>query len=266
MFTSDQRQETLDKLVDIFKAREEISAVILVGSASYGFRDKYSDIDLALVYNESCSLDAIFQKTFEDISSKYNVPVCLNQIGRSLQVILLNNYLEIDIGYYTLNSLCARRCEYSIVYDKTNSVKDIMDSSWNDNKDKNMGTVAKVDIGNELFKIDANLWYNTIHTVNAFNRDEKYRYYYELSELRNNIISLIGKRNNVETKRFRSVHKLSDDEKLKIDSLFLYPETAERLKVVLCTMLDMFYEEFTYWSFSPRVEKEFIKTYITDNL
>ena len=266
MFTNTQRQETLDILVDMFKAREEISAIILVGSASYGFRDNYSDIDLALVYDENCALDAVFQKTIDDINSKYKVSVCLNQLGRNLQVILLDNYLEIDIGYYTISSLSARRGEYRVVYDKTDSVDEIMRSSWNENQAKNMGTTENVDIGNELFKIDANLWYNMIHTVNAFNRGEKYRCYFELGELRSNIISLVGKRNNIETKRFRSVHNLGTEDKARIDSLFIYPEKAEQLREVLCKMLDMFYEEFIYWSFSPRVEKEFIKTYITENL
>jgi len=141
-----------------------------------------------------------------------------------------------------------------------------MEQSWNINKDKNMGTTSNVDINGELFKIDANLWYNMIHTVNAFNRGEKYRCYFELGELRSNIISLIGKRNNIETKRFRSVHNLSNNEKSKIDSLFLYLETSKQLKEVLCTILDMFYDEFAYWSFLPRVEKNFIKNYIDKNL
>lgn len=266
MFTKVQRQETLDKLVDMFKAREEISAIILVGSTSYGFRDNYSDIDLALVYDENCALDAVFQKTIEDINSNYKVSVCLNQLGRNLQVILLDNYLEIDIGYYTVESLSARRGEYKVVYDKTDSVADIMRNSWNENQAKNMGTTSNVDIGNELFKTDANLWYNMLHTVNAFNRGEIYRCYFELGELRNNIISLMGKRNNIEAKRFRSVHNLGNEEKARIDRLFLYPKNSDQLKDVLLLMLEMFYEEFIHWNFSPRVDKEFIEAYITENL
>lgn len=266
MFSNTERQEILNELIETFKARDDIYAIILVGSASYGFRDKYSDIDLALVYDENYSLDEIFQKTFDDIKSKYSISVCLNQLGRSLQVILLDNYLELDIGYYTLNSLCARRGEYKVVYDKTNSVNSIMEQSWNINKDKNMGTTSNVDINGELFKIDANLWYNMIHTVNAFNRGEKYRCYFELGELRNNIISLIGKRNNIETKRFRNIHKLDCEEKVKIDILFDYPKTKDQLKNILSTMLELFYEEFNYWNHNPRVEKDFIKNYIDENL
>lgn len=266
MFNSVERQDILDTLIDMFKSRDDISTVILVGSASYGFRDEYSDIDLALVYNDNYHMDSVFQKTFDDINSKYNVSVCLNQFGRSLQVVLLDNYLEIDIGYHTIDSLCARRGEYKVVYDTTNRAQEIMDCSWNDNKDKNMGTTSNVDMGNELFRTDANLWYNIIHTVNAFNRGEKYRCYFEVDELRSNVISLVGKRNNVETKRFRKVHDLSSNDKTKVDSLFSFPETAEQLNNLLCIILDMFYEEFAHWEFSPRVEKEFIKTYITENL
>ncbi len=100
----------------------------------------------------------------------------------------------------------------------------MIENSWNENKDKNMGTTSNVDIENKLFKIDSNLWYNMIHTVNAFNRGELYRCYFELGELRNNIISLIGKRNSLEAKRFRNIHKLNNDEKAKIDPLFFYPQ------------------------------------------
>ncbi len=45
MFNDVERQEILDSLIDMFKSRDDISTVILVGSASYGFRDEYSDID-----------------------------------------------------------------------------------------------------------------------------------------------------------------------------------------------------------------------------
>ena len=43
MFSIEERYVILDDLIDMFKSREDISAAILVGSASYGFRDKYSD-------------------------------------------------------------------------------------------------------------------------------------------------------------------------------------------------------------------------------
>ncbi len=266
MYSVKERQEILNELIDMFKAREGILAIVLVGSASYGFRDNYSDIDIALVYDENCALDEVFQKTFDDINSKYNISVYLNQLGRCLQVILLDNYLEIDIGYYTIDSLSARRGEYKVVYDRTDSVNEIMRSSWNENRVKNMGTTGNVDIGNECFKIDANLWYNIIHTVNAFNRGEIYRCYFELGELRNNIISLIGKRNSLEAKRFRNIHKLSCEEKAKIDFLFDYPNSKEQLKNILLVMLELFYEEFNHWNHNPSVEKDFISKYIEENL
>lgn len=266
MYTYEERQNILNELINFFKNRDDISAVILVGSGSYGFKDNYSDIDIALVYDEKYPRESVFQKTVDYINCNHNIAVYLNQIGRNLQVILLDNYLELDIGYYSIDTLCARRKEYKVIYDKTNSVDAIMERSWEENKDKNMGTTSNVDMGNELFKTDANLWYNTIHTVNAFNRGEKYRCFFELGELRNNIISLVGKRSNIETKRFRSVHCLSNEQKTKIDALFLYPENAEQLRDILCFMLEIFYEEFTFWKFSPRVEKEFIKKYVTENL
>ncbi len=56
MYTYEECQNILNELINSFKNRDDISAVILVGSGSYGLRDNYSDIDIALVYDENCAL------------------------------------------------------------------------------------------------------------------------------------------------------------------------------------------------------------------
>lgn len=242
-----------------------------MGSASYGFRDIYSDIDIAIVHDGTSNIDSIFQKTLDDITSKYEIAVKFNQPERNLQIVLLDKYLELDIGYYTLDSLYARRGEYSVVYDRSNSVKMIMDNSWYVNKSQNIGTASSVDIKIDLMKIDATFWYSLIHAIHAYKRSEPYRCYFELEELRNKIIFLIGKRNHLESKRFRNMHQLSDSEREKIDSLFCYPKCEEELKLLLLQMLDLLFSEYEYWKnegicYEPSVNKTFLAQYICAQL
>lgn len=271
MYTCEERKNILNTLIKQFQERNEIVATILVGSASYGFRDMYSDIDLAIVHDGNGEINSIFQRTLDDIESKYNIAIKCNQPERNLQIVLLDNYLELDIGYYTLNSLRARRGEYEVVYDRSNSVKTIMDRSWQESKSRNMGTTANVNIENELMTIDATFWYSLLHAIYAYKRSELYRCYFELEELRKSILSLIGKRNNLESKRFRQMHQLSDSEKEKIDSLFCYPKQKEELKLLLLQMLDLLYAEYAYWqntgvSYEPIVDKTFLSRYICEQL
>lgn len=271
MYTYEERESILNTLIGQLKKRDEIVAIILVGSASYGFRDIYSDIDIAIVHDGNSNIDSIFQRTLDDITSKYEIAVKFNQLERNLQIILLDKYLELDIGYYTLDSLDARREEYSVVYDRSNSVKTIMDNSWHANKSQNMGTTASVNIENELMTIDATFWYSLIHAIHAYKRNEPYRCYFELEEMRNKIISLIGKRNHLESKRFRKIHQLNDSEREKIDSLFCYPKREEELKILLLLMLDFLFSEYAYWEnegihYEPSVNKTFLAQYICTQL
>jgi len=266
MFSWNEREEILNCLVEGISKLDEITGIVIVGSASLGFRDRFSDIDIALVYDEGYSIEKVFDEVSDLVGRDYAIATVLNQFSRNLQVILLDNYLEIDIGYYTKDSIIARRKNYKVVFDKIGELEEIMKNSWEENASEYMGTASRVDIMSELHRTDANLWYNIFHTVNSFLRDEKPRCYFEIEELRRNLISLVGKRNAVETKRFRDVHKLSGSEFDSINALFTYPQTQDELKKMLCAMVDMFYSEYGYRNYRARLEKNFILNYICLNL
>ena len=96
--------------------------------------------------------------------------------------------------------------------------------------------------------IDNELWYNVLHSVVAFNRNNKYRCYYELEQIRWYAIDLIAKRNNKESKRYRSIVELNKNELDKIDNLFIYPNSYEELSNYLSKALNIIFEEFNYWN------------------
>ena len=246
MYSEEEREKVFRYLVDKFSQRQEVLSIIQVGSGAVGYRDKYSDLDFAIVTDET-NIDLIFKKTQEDVKEKYNVFFFDDMKERKLQLFLLDNYLELDISYYTLETLYARRENYKIIFDKTNQVEDIMKKSWLEMKEKNKGTTQEIDMKALISFINNELWYNVLHSVIAFNRNNKYRCYYELEQIRWYVIDLIAKRNNKESKRYRNIVELDKYELDKIDRLFVYPTNYEELSDYLTKALNIIFEEFDYW-------------------
>ena len=253
MYSEKEREEIFNYIVNEFKNREEVISVIQVGSGAIGYRDKYSDLDIAVVVDNNTK-DEVFDKTYKCISDKYSIFDFDDLRERRLQVFLLDNYLEIDIGYYTLDSIYARRENFKVIFDKSNKVNDIMVNSWNEMKEKNKGTTQEVNMNDVISHIDSELWYNVIHSVVAFKRGNKYRCYFEMQEIRNYAIDLIAKRNNVESKKHRSINELDVTELNKIDGLFIYPKDYAELEQFLKQSLIIIFDEYKYWE-----EKENIK-------
>ena len=118
MYNEKDREDIFNYLVDKFQQRKEVLGIIQIGSGSIGYKDIYSDLDFAIVIDET-NINEVFNKTKLDIVSKYNIFFFDNMKERNLQLFLLDNYLELDIGYYTLESIYAKRKNYKIIYDKT---------------------------------------------------------------------------------------------------------------------------------------------------
>ena len=262
MYNEIDREEIFNYIVKEFEKREEVISVIQVGSGAVGYRDKYSDLDIAVIVDDNTN-DEIYDKTYNSISSKYNIFDIDNLKERKLQVFLLDNYLEIDIGYYTLDTIYARRENFKVIFDKSNKVNDIMTNSWNEIKEKNKGTTQEVNMKDVISFIDSELWYNVIHSVVAFKRNNKYRCYYELQEIRNYVIDLISKRNNVESKKYRNINELDQKELNKIEGLFIYPKDYSELEQYLKQSLSIIFDEYKYWKEKENIpHKENIDFYI----
>lgn len=268
MYSEKERDEVFNYLVEKFSQRSEVLSIIQVGSGAVGYRDKYSDLDFAIVVDET-NIEKIFAKTQSDITEKYNIFFFDNLKERNLQLFLLDNYLELDIGYYTLETLYARRENYRVVFDKTKKVEEIMKNTWLEMKEKNKGTTQEVNMNEVISFIDNELWYNVLHSVVAFNRGNKYRCYYELEQIKWYAMDLLAKRNNKESKRYRSIIELDKVELEKIDNLFAYPNNYEELSKYLNIALDIIFEEFDYWKNKDNISyignKDFYLNFIDSN-
>lgn len=131
-FSPAERQGILDLLLAELEGDREILGVLVVGSGAVGFDDVYSDIDLCVVIAESVDVHRKFQEWGLKIEALLPVFYCGESVrGRSsfLWVILLENFLEIDLGFLCLDDLEARRGRWKTVFDHSGRIERIMERS-----------------------------------------------------------------------------------------------------------------------------------------
>ena len=108
MFTSKEREQNLQVLVDYFSSIYSVKALILGGELASKNYDEYSGIDLSIIVEDG-GLEKIWFLAENFIKSKLDYFNYFKQVNSDKDLvicILLNNFLEIN-----LNFLCQKRFE-----------------------------------------------------------------------------------------------------------------------------------------------------------
>ncbi len=115
-FSATDRTQVLEQLQAFASSQTQILGTVLVGSGTSGFRDEYSDVDILYVVepqNISAAFTAIthFTATLRPVfSTTYQ-----HRDDVFVICLLLDNYLEIDIGVWSTASLFATRPNWRVV-------------------------------------------------------------------------------------------------------------------------------------------------------
>ena len=261
MYSPAERAQILDTFVGMLRARAEVLGVILVGSAAAGFRDAFSDLDFCVV------IDGAFEeaaaRTRADVAQLGNIVVHQVDPTRRLQLFLLDNCLELDVGYDSPETLRARRPLWRVVYDRTGRLDEIMRTTVQP------PASPKAEITRLAAHIDHNLWYNTLHAVIAMNRGDRSRCWFELGEIRAMAAELLARRQNLDAKRMRQADLLDDEARRKLDAMFSCPQNCAELAGQLTAMLDCIFGELAYWretaGINCRDDREFLGRFIEEN-
>jgi predicted nucleotidyltransferase len=119
LYTSQSRQETLEKLHKALKSNERIGGVLLVASGAYRFFDEFSDLDLAVVVNEGQDALAVFRDWDSVIQNLLPVPWRFADVRTPevrLYALILTDFLEVDISFQSLSALEQEVLNVSILY------------------------------------------------------------------------------------------------------------------------------------------------------
>ena len=258
IFNVKDRQEAFDFIVSVTKECSKIVSLVQVGSGAIGFRDERSDLDFVVAIDSDSSMLEVMDYMHKAISEKYNLLYFTQAESRHLQCYVIDNLLEIDIGYGAFEHAAALKPTFKVLYDNSGTVEEKMKQSreW---MDKHIyGDKKKTDI--ELAR--NSVWVRLMHAAVAINRDNFFRAIGELEYVRKLYIDLLGDKYCLESTMNREIDRLPDIEKNAIKSTFINNESIASLWSSLENLTNLIYKELEGESIP--VSKEMLFEYYKD--
>jgi len=259
LFTVDERELIKTQIIQVAEKNANILSAVLVGSGAIGFTDDISDLDFYLITD---SEENIFEamKYMKEHIEKYNNPILAKQIDeRKLQVYLLQNYLEVDIGYSSINEANSDKENFKVIFDKTGKVNQLMNETLQKYKEK----IINTDIRDKFMENAGSIWHFLFHAANAIKRKQYWRCIADMELARNIIIEIKGYRYSLETKRGRDVDKFPQTELENMQKTYATEFTQEALLQNLLYLTDWVYNELEeYFHDYIAVNRQHVTEYI----
>jgi predicted nucleotidyltransferase len=261
LFTVGDRQLIKDDVISIFRQTPAITALILIGSAVHGFIDRFSDIDLMSVVDDEHNIIPTRIAVSKAIKARHKT-LCFVQLENkhNLQVYLLDNYLELNISYYTIDHLTAKSETYEIAFDKTDAVADKMRGTYEPH-DFEAAYKAK------LAEYSEQIWHFFFHAAVAIRRNQPWRAAADLTNARKYVIELKALRNNllIDT-RGKNIDNLPINELQSLQATVPQNLTPQSLTETLIRLTDAAYDELESYPDNPyiTVTRERTLDYIRD--
>ena len=204
LFSPEQRQETLDRLLKALQTDERIGAVVIVGPGAADFRDDRSGIDLMLVLTDQEDLEPALSDWKDRVSKLLPVSETFKTTYENgvRYSVLLENYLEVVFGFIALDKLVRLNKAWRVAFDRDGRLKATVEKKRNQNEkgDKKQVYQSLVDAS----------WQHITDAVKALERNEIWRTLYELEQLRRVTMRLAGLRYGLQTDQFQQVDQLPE--------------------------------------------------------
>ena len=239
IFNELDRQSVFEYVQSITKECGKIVSLVQVGSGANGYHDKWSDLDFVIALDSNDSMLDVMGYMHQKLSEKYELLYFSQSEASHLQVYMLSDLLEIDIGYGGYEGAAARKPAFKVLYDDSGVVEEKMVKSreWMDEC-----------IYSDKLKKDVKLacdtaWAHLMHAAVAIKRGNYFRAVGELEFVRKQYIDLLGDCNRLESGMNREIDMLPEEEKAAIKSTFVTGESFEKLWESLENLTRLLYKE-----------------------
>ena len=99
LYSTAYRGRVLDELTAALMEDGRIAGAILVGSGAARFKDRYSDIDLAVLVGDEAKVDEVYADWWRRIHALFPIVDAFKEQPRHLYGFLLDRFLELDVGF-----------------------------------------------------------------------------------------------------------------------------------------------------------------------
>ncbi len=239
IFSVADRQEVFEYILSITKECEKIIALCQVGSGAKGYHDEKSDLDFVIALDKNESMPEVMEYMNQKITARYALTYFKQMPERRLQCYVLENLLEIDLGFGGYEGAAAWKPAFKVLFDHSGVVEEKMIRSreWMD--DNIFVNKTKKDIET----IVDSFWARLMHAAVAIYRGNTFRAMRELEFVRRQYLDLIGDRYRLESAVNRELDRLPEEEKNAIRSTFVTGESKEELVNALLNLTDRIYRE-----------------------
>jgi len=255
IFDSKDRQAVFEFILSAVKACGKAVSLVQVGSGAVGFHDAHSDLDFVIALDADGSMAEVMDYMRQKISENYDLTYFAQDEARHLQVFLLSNLLEIDIGYGGYEHAAAIKPAFKVLFDRTGVVEEkmIRSRAWMD--DQIFGNKQKKDIE----RAKNSVWAHLMHAAVAIDRGLYFRATGEMDYVRTLYIDLLCDRHRLESTLNREADKLPENEKTEILRTFAAGNSPDALWESLVTLTDLIYREMDEHSLP--VSREMLDAY-----
>ena len=258
VFSVEDRQNTLGFILSISKDCPKIVSLVQVGSGAEGFHDEKSDLDFVIAYDTNESMAEVMDYMHKKIAEEYNLLFFTQSAERHLQVYVLDNLLEIDIGFGCYEHAAALKPAFKVLFDNSGVVEDKMIQSRTTMDEQIYGSKQQKDLETACNYVGIHL----MHAAVAIKRNNYFRTVGELEFVRKIYIDLLGDRYRLESTVNREIDKLPDHEKEAIKSTYITDDSQETLWACLLNLTDLIYKELE--GSSMPISKEMLLEYYRD--
>ena len=250
IFTAEDRQSVFDCIFSFTQKCEKIVSLVQVGSGAAGYHDERSDLDFVIALDEDGSMAEVMDYVHRQLAEKYELLYFAQAEPRRLQVYLLSNLLEIDIGYGGYQGAAAIKPAFKVLFDRSGVVEEKMIASrqWMDE------SIFSGKQKKDLETASDTVWAHLMHASCAIRRGQFFRAVGELEFVRNQYIALLCDRYRLESSLNREADKLPEAEKAALRSTLVGGERPEELWASLLNLTRLVYREMDGASVPVREE------------
>lgn len=258
IFNEQDRQSVFEYVRSVAEECGKIVSLVQVGSGSVGYHDKWSDLDYVVALDSNDSMLEVMEYMHRRLSEKYELLYFSQSEASHLQVYMLSDMLEIDIGYGGYEGAAARKPAFKVLYDRSGVVEEKMVKSreWMDESIYSGKQKKDIEFARDT------VWAHLMHAAVAIKRGNFFRAVGELEFVTKQYIDLLGDRYRLESGMNREIDALPEEEKAAIKSTFVTGESFHELWASLLNLTRLVYAELK--DVSMPVTQEMLLDYYND--
>ena len=227
MYTLEDRDKFLNNIINNVKKSESLIGTYLIGSASIGFRDIYSDCDFMMAYDKNVNV----RDVRDEILSFFNK----DDVGYIMErkwsdtiwgiSIYLKNGLSADISFGPLGELKIRSTQISVGVDSDDLLKNHLSEYIKNNKPKDL----------DLENMGWNFMYILRKISIALERNNDLYAYQLLNDARLEVMKLEGHHENKKMHEFKAYNEL--DKKFLKEIYKTIPKECTSAEIKKCSKI-----------------------------